>query len=152
MPAKPDEAVRAISTPERAAILALRAELGSFENFTLAGIAGLGDDSRRHPVYVHSKLMIVDDAWATVGSCNLHRYSLFGNSELNVAFADAATVLHLRDTLLGEHLGQDTAGMDGPAALRLLRKTALENARKHTRTDPDWEGLVYRLDPGTHVG
>lgn len=152
MPAEPDEAVRKDPSPERAATLARRADLGNYENFTLAGIAGLGDDGFRHPVYVHSKLMIVDDSWATVGSCNLHRYSLFGNSELNVAFASPAAVLPLRDALLGEHLGQDTAGMDGMTALRLLRKTALENARKRVDNDPDWQGLVYSLDPACHIG
>jgi phosphatidylserine/phosphatidylglycerophosphate/cardiolipin synthase-like enzyme len=96
--------------------------------------------------------MIVDDAWATVGSCNLHRYSLFGNSELNVAFAGEAPVRHLRDTLLGEHLGQGTTGMDGVSALRLLRQTALENARKQAVNDPAWQGLVHWIDPTTHVG
>lgn len=152
MPAEPDEAVPRAPSPERVAILGQRAELGRYENFTLAGIAGLGDDGKRHPVYVHSKLMIVDDAWATVGSCNLHRYSLIGNSELNVAFAGEASVLQLRDALLGEHLGQDTAGMAGASALRLLRQSALENARKLSVDDPEWQGLVYRLDPATHIG
>jgi phosphatidylserine/phosphatidylglycerophosphate/cardiolipin synthase-like enzyme len=152
MPAEPDEEVRTISSPERTAILATRAELGQFENFTLAGLAGLGTDGRRHAVYVHSKLMIVDDAWATVGSCNLHRYSLFGNGELNIAFAGEAPVRHLRDTLLGEHLGLDTTGMDGVSALRLLRQTALENARKQAAGDPAWQGLVHWIDPVTHVG
>jgi hypothetical protein len=27
--------------------------------------------------------MMVDDAWASVGSCNLHHHSLLGNNELN---------------------------------------------------------------------
>ena len=152
MPAGPDVEVRTVTSPERAAILATRAELGRFENFTLAGLAGLGAGSSRHAVYVHSKLMIVDDAWATVGSCNLHRYSLFGNSELNVAFAGDAPVRHLRNTLLGELLGQDTTGMDGASALRLLRETALENTRKQAAGDAAWQGLVHRLDPTRHVG
>lgn len=152
MPAEPDEAVRTVTSPARAAILATRAELGQFENFTLAGLAGPGPNGSRHAVYVHSKLMIVDDAWATVGSCNLHRYSLFGNSELNLAFAGAVPVRQLRDALLGEHLGQDTTGLDGASALRLLRQTALENTRKLSANDPVWQGLVHWLDPATHVG
>jgi len=152
MPAEPDVAVRTVTSPERAAILATRAELGQFENFTLAGLAGLAADGRRHAVYVHSKLMIVDDAWATVGSCNLHRYSLFGNSELNVAFAGEAPVRDIRDTLLGEHLGVNTTGTDGASALRLLRQLALENARKLSAGDPAWQGLVHWIDPVTHVG
>ncbi len=64
------------------------AALGAFDNFTLAAIAGQGADGVRNPVWVHSKLMIVDGAWGTVGSGNLHRFSLFGNAELNASFWD----------------------------------------------------------------
>lgn len=152
MPAEPDAAVRTAVSPERAAALAQRAKLAQFENFTLAGIAGRGSEGRRHPVYVHAKLMIIDDTWATVGSCNLHHYSLFGNTELNVAFSDEPTVRQLRDALLGEHLGLDTTGMDDVAALRRLRETARENARRHTAHDPAWQGLVFQLDPVTYLG
>jgi phosphatidylserine/phosphatidylglycerophosphate/cardiolipin synthase-like enzyme len=35
--------------------------LAQYENCTLAGIAGLGADNKRKPVWVHAKLMIVDD-------------------------------------------------------------------------------------------
>ncbi|MBK8006845.1 MAG: phosphatidylserine/phosphatidylglycerophosphate/cardiolipin synthase family protein [Gemmatimonadetes bacterium] len=59
--------------------------------FFLGGLAGCGVDGARHPVHVHAKLMIVDDGWATVGSCNLHRYSL-EEQRLNVALADPAVV------------------------------------------------------------
>jgi phosphatidylserine/phosphatidylglycerophosphate/cardiolipin synthase-like enzyme len=31
--------------------------------------------------------MLIDDVWATVGSSNLHRFSLFGNGELNAAIS-----------------------------------------------------------------
>jgi cardiolipin synthase len=47
--------------------------------------AGVGFDGKREPIWVRAKLMIVDDEWFTVGSCNLHRASLFGNAELNAA-------------------------------------------------------------------
>jgi cardiolipin synthase A/B len=71
-------------------------QLGTYENFMLAGIAGMGADGRRKSIYVHAKLMLIDDEWATVGSCNLHRFSLFGNGEMNVAFSDPAIVRSLR--------------------------------------------------------
>lgn len=37
----------------------------------------------------HSNLPLreyADDVWATIGSCNLHRYSLFGSGEMNATF------------------------------------------------------------------
>jgi phosphatidylserine/phosphatidylglycerophosphate/cardiolipin synthase-like enzyme len=112
----------------------------------------MGADGRRKPVYVHDKLMLVDDSWATVGSCNLHRYSLFGNSEMNIAFADYRTVRAIRCALLREHLDCDTSGMSDRDALRLFRKIARENRRKLDAGDHAWKGLAFELDPATYIG
>lgn len=110
----------------------------------------MGTDGTRKPVYVHAKLMLIDDDWATVGSCNLHHYSLFGNGELNVAFRDAASVRALRVALFQEHLATDTSGLDDEAALRLFRQIADENRERHDRGDPQWQGLAFRLDGATY--
>src|SRR6185312_7288492 len=107
-----------------------RAALGAYEHFTLAGIAGLNTAGRRTPVYVHAKLMLVDDVWATIGSCNLHGYSLFGNGEMNATFWSPDTVRALRSELCEEHLDHDTSRMDDRASLQLFRKVALENRRR----------------------
>ena len=136
--------------PDGASDLAARAALGRHENFTLAGIAGLGVDGKRKPVYVHDKLMLIDDEWATVGSCNLHRASLFGSSEMNVAFRDPNTVRAIRAELFLEHLAEDTSRMDDRAALRLFRKIALENRRKFDSNNQDWQGLAFSLDITTY--
>jgi phosphatidylserine/phosphatidylglycerophosphate/cardiolipin synthase-like enzyme len=150
LPAVPELASSAPVTQERIDFLASRARLASYDTFTLCGIAGLGDDGRRKPVYVHSKLMLVDDAWATVGSCNLHHYSLFGNGELNVAFWDPAAVRALRVELFQEHLATDTSAMGDTDALRLFRRLAHENRQRHERRDPNWQGLAIRLDAATY--
>jgi cardiolipin synthase len=150
MPAEPG--IGLPISPERRAILEARAELGTFANFLLAGIAGIGADSRRKPVYVHAKLMLVDDEWATAGSCNLHRFSLFGNGEMNVAFAELNTVRAFRCELFREHLDQDTSGLDDRDALKLFRKIAKENRRKFEAGDHIWQGLAFELDINTYVG
>jgi cardiolipin synthase len=150
LPAVPELASSAPVTQERLTFLASRTHLASYENFTLCGIAGLGDDGRRKPVYVHSKLMLIDDAWATVGSCNLHHYSLFGNGELNAAFWDPAAVQALRVELFQEHLAVDTSAMGDVDALRLFRRIAHENRQRHERSDPNWQGLAIRLDAATY--
>ncbi len=41
------------------------------------------------PVYVHAKVVIVDDVWAMVGSDNLNRRSWSHNSELSIGVLDA---------------------------------------------------------------
>ncbi|MDP4256344.1 MAG: phosphatidylserine/phosphatidylglycerophosphate/cardiolipin synthase family protein [Bacteroidota bacterium] len=119
--------------------------LGDFDNFLLAGIAGLGANGQRELVHVHAKLMLIDDVWATAGSCNLHRFSLFGNGEMNVAFFEPNTVHAFRSALLHEHLDQDTSGLNDREALRLFRKIAKENRRRFEAGDPVWQGLAYEL-------
>jgi cardiolipin synthase len=119
--------------------------LTAFENMTLAGIAGIGVDGKRKPVWVHAKLMIVDDEWATVGSCNLHHASLFGNAELNVAFWHPNSARALRTQLLQEHLEIDTSSLDDRAALRLFRRIAAVNRTRLDTGGDAWQGLVFSL-------
>jgi phosphatidylserine/phosphatidylglycerophosphate/cardiolipin synthase-like enzyme len=150
MPAVPDISPIAYQTAERRAFFAARAALGSHCNFTLAGIAGLGADGRRKPVYVHSKLMLVDDAWATVGSCNLHRFSLFGNGELNAAISTPDNIRAFRVELFEEHLGTDTSALDDCAAVRLFHNIARENRQKLESGNSAWQGLAFSLDASTY--
>lgn len=123
------------------------ANLAAFDNFTLAGLAGLGDDGKRNPVWIHSKLMLVDGEWGTVGSCNLHRYSLFGNCEMNAAFWDHETARVLLSELLSEHLTHDISGLDDRAALQLFGKIARNNRRLFENGDSRWQGLTFSLSP-----
>ncbi len=80
--------------------------------FGLTNEAGL-------PVYVHSKVCIIDDRWASVGSDNLNRRSWTSDSEVAVLVVDEralddgdgapappdAFAPTLRRTLVAEHLG-----------------------------------------------
>lgn len=150
VPAEPD--VTLPVPQERRAIRDRRAKLGTYANFMLAGIAGIGADGTRKSVYVHGKLMLVDDEWATVGSCNLHRWSLFGNGEMNVALSEPDTVRAFRCTLLREHLDRDTAGLDDREALRLFRDIAKDNRRRLEAGDHGWQGLAFELDPAVYAG
>jgi cardiolipin synthase len=147
-PAEP-EAERTIDLPERQAFLDARSALGGHDHFTLAGIAGLDANGKRQNVYVHAKLMLIDDAWATIGSGNLHAYSLFGSTEMNASIWDKKFVRALRCELFAEHLGLDTARLDDLDALRLFRRIARENRRKRAAGDSDWQGLAFGLNPST---
>jgi phosphatidylserine/phosphatidylglycerophosphate/cardiolipin synthase-like enzyme len=124
-----------------------RLALSRAPHFTLAGLAGRDADGARQPVHVHAKLMIIDDVWATVGSCNLHRYSVHGNSELNIAFSDATTVRALRSELLAEHLECDTSALDGRAAVSVFRAVSGENTARRIAGNPDWQGIAWAMDP-----
>jgi cardiolipin synthase A/B len=150
MPVAPDLVPSMTVSPERRAFLEARAALGAHASFTLAGIAGLGADGRRKPVWVHSKLMLVDDAWATIGSANLHRFSMFGNAELNAAIAAPEVVRSFRVALLEEHLGEDTSELDDVAALRRFKRVAHTNRERLRRGDHAWQGLVVLLEISTY--
>src|SRR5262249_17446223 len=124
--------------------------LGGYEHFALVGIASPNGLKQPRNIYVHSKIMLVDDAWATIGSCNLHSNSLFGHTEMNAAFWDAEVVRALRRELFFEHLDEDTAGLDDRAALQLFRQIALENGRRSQADDFSWRGLAFALNPATY--
>jgi cardiolipin synthase A/B len=149
MPVVPDPLPTALP-PERQAFLELRATLGAYDHFMLAGIAGLGHDNRRKPVWIHSKLMLVDDTWATVGSANLHRYSMFGNAELNAAICSIDVVRGFRVELFKEHLALDTSELDNAMALRQFRQIARANQARLLQGDHHWQGLAVALDVATY--
>jgi phosphatidylserine/phosphatidylglycerophosphate/cardiolipin synthase-like enzyme len=56
-------------------------------------------------IYVHSKTLIVDDAFAMVGSANTNPRSFAVDTEANIAWYDPAGVKNLRLTLWREMLG-----------------------------------------------
>ena len=69
-------------------------------------VCGEVDGAVRYgPIYLHSKTMVVDDEWATVGSANINERSIFSDPEANVAVEDHAFARDLRCKLMAEHLG-----------------------------------------------
>jgi cardiolipin synthase A/B len=150
LPVAPDRSPTAYDAPERRAFFESRAALGNYDHFTLAGIAGVGHDGRRKPVWIHSKLMLIDDAWVTVGSANLHRWSMFGNAELNAAIASPEIARAFRVALLEEHLGVDTTALSDVEALRTFKRIAVENHAKLMRDDHTWQGLAVALNVATY--
>jgi phosphatidylserine/phosphatidylglycerophosphate/cardiolipin synthase-like enzyme len=69
------------------------------------------------PVYVHAKVCVIDDTWATVGSDNFNLRSWTYDSELSCAVVDTAEpaeyARRLRLTLGTEHLGRTRDNVDG---------------------------------------
>ncbi len=73
------------------------------------------------PVYVHSKICIVDDVWMAVGSDNLNRRSWTHDSEISCAILDAT---------VDEREPRDPTGR-GDGARKLPRDTRLRLACEH---------------------
>jgi phosphatidylserine/phosphatidylglycerophosphate/cardiolipin synthase-like enzyme len=93
------------------------------------------------PVYVHAKVCVVDDVWASVGSDNFNRRSWTHDSELSSA---------VLDTTRDEREPRDPGG-DGDGARVFARELRLRLAREHTDRDPDGSEDADLLDPGTFV-
>ena len=96
------------------------------------------------PIYVHSKLVLADDTWFTIGSANLTRRSWTLDSEINAACVDTRIVRgghvsarRLRVDLLAEHLQLrpvETPLVEDPLdAFRLVREV-LDGRRPWMRT------------------
>ncbi|HEY3534872.1 MAG TPA: phospholipase D family protein [Pedococcus sp.] len=64
------------------------------------------------PVYVHAKVCVIDDTWASTGSDNFNRRSWTHDSELTAVVLDEEYARDLRLSLAAEHLDRldDVAG------------------------------------------
>jgi phosphatidylserine/phosphatidylglycerophosphate/cardiolipin synthase-like enzyme len=69
------------------------------------GVYSLVRRSDSSDIYVHSKLMIVDDAWFIVGSPNINPRSFGLDDEIALAVRDSTLAERLRLELWKEHLG-----------------------------------------------
>jgi phosphatidylserine/phosphatidylglycerophosphate/cardiolipin synthase-like enzyme len=107
-------------------------------------------EGKRRAAYVHAKMMAVDDVWVTVGSCNLHPFSLNGHTEMNASIWDADIARALRTALFDQHLGVGTASLDDRAALQAFRDIARKNRDQLERQAPEWQGRVFALRPETY--
>lgn len=145
----PDAAAARLTVASQAFFDSLAA-LGKHEHFLLAGLVTGRPEGGHQNVYVHAKIALVDDGWATIGSANVANRSFYGDTELNASFWHAPTVRALRAQLLREHLARDTSGQDDRAALRLFRERARDNAARWFRGEP-LDGLAVALDPGRYA-
>ncbi|HEX2309031.1 MAG TPA: phospholipase D-like domain-containing protein [Jatrophihabitantaceae bacterium] len=84
------------------------------------------------PVYVHAKVVVVDDVWAMIGSDNLNRRSWTHDSELSCAVLDERT---------DERDPPDPAGQ-GDNARVFARDLRLRLLREHLDRDDDMADLV----------
>lgn len=101
-----------------------------------AAIYGL-ENHAATPVYVHAKVCVVDDVWASVGSDNVNRRSWTHDSELSCAVVD------------GERDDREPRVIDGfgNGARRFARDLRLRLAREHL--DRDEGNDADLIDPVT---
>jgi phosphatidylserine/phosphatidylglycerophosphate/cardiolipin synthase-like enzyme len=136
---------RARKIPAVQPFFELVASLDRHPGFSLAAIAATAAPGDYREIYVHAKIALVDDAWATIGSTNTADRSFQRDTELNASIWHGDVVRRLRRELFQEHLGLDTGALDDRAALRRFHEQARDNAWRRLAGQP-LEGLAYQLD------
>ncbi|MNJ21731.1 cardiolipin synthetase [compost metagenome] len=82
------------------------------------------------PVYVHSKLMIVNDVFTTLGSANINTRSMQVDSELNIAHEWGSVTKKLRKELFELHTGGKGAQEDPEEAFDMWEEIIAENNKR----------------------
>jgi phosphatidylserine/phosphatidylglycerophosphate/cardiolipin synthase-like enzyme len=99
-------------------------------------------NNKRKQIYVHSKIMIVDDKWITVGSANTDRDGFEASTEFDLGINSSKLAIQLRVKLLTEHIGirqhdslesLDTNLDNFNEGFELLEKVAQDNGRRVQR-------------------
>jgi len=98
------------------------------------GIYGI-ENRAGTPVYVHAKVCVVDDVWASVGSDNVNRRSWTHDSELSCAVIDESR----------DEREPHTLDRFGDGARVFARELRLQLAREHLEREPDADRDL--LDP-----
>ncbi|TWR83930.1 hypothetical protein FJD38_24015, partial [Pseudomonas saxonica] len=69
--------------------------------------------ARYKNIYVHSKLLLVDDVYTLLSSANINIRSMHSDSELGIAHPHPVLAKSLREKLWGMHAGEvDTSALD----------------------------------------
>jgi phosphatidylserine/phosphatidylglycerophosphate/cardiolipin synthase-like enzyme len=87
--------------------------------------------AKRRQIYVHSKVMVVDDKWVTVGSANIDKNGFKDSSELNLGMTSPRLAQELRVRLWQEHLQDFASDLgDFEQGFYMWEKVANENGRR----------------------
>ena len=68
---------------------------------------------RYREIYIHSKLLLIDDGFVTLGSANLNQRSMAVDSEINLATNDLTLARGLRERIWSQHSGGAVTGKSG---------------------------------------
>lgn len=86
--------------------MTLESEFGLKVSVAMLNVSAFDKDRWRYrEIYIHSKLMLVDDVFMTLGSANLNQRSMAVDSEINIATVDHRVARDLRKRVWRMHSG-----------------------------------------------
>lgn len=113
--------------------------------------------TRRHPIYIHSKMMIIDDEYIVIGSANINERSMGGGRDTEIAFGaiqpafraeyqgngdvylPRGDIAAFRRALWCEHLGECEKVFEDPASPECISRIydmTLANWNAYVNEDP----------------
>jgi phosphatidylserine/phosphatidylglycerophosphate/cardiolipin synthase-like enzyme len=97
-------------------------------------------------IYVHSKIMIIDDKFITIGSANLDKNGLRDSTEFNISIISSLLAKQFRIKLWKEHLGHKSLQEDKlynfNEGFKLWKETAYSNGI-NLKNNRAIKGFVY---------
>jgi len=132
------------------AALRLAGDGEKVKNYSLISQAPKSNN-RRKQIYVHSKIMIVDNKWITIGSANTDRDGFEASTEFDLGIDSSKLAVQLRIKLWSEHLGitqhnssdsPNTDLNDFDEGFEVLEKVAQDNGRRVHRGE-SIKGHIY---------
>ncbi|MDQ4073066.1 MAG: phospholipase D-like domain-containing protein [Thermoproteota archaeon] len=104
---------------------------------------------KRRQIYVHSKILIVDDCWITIGSANMDKKGFRDSIELDFGITSPKLACQIRTKLWNEHLNTSQKDLFPEDVLRNFHegfnawdKLASENGKRVQNKEPI-QGHVY---------
>jgi len=123
---------------DKPSIAALESKYGLKVAVAMLQTSGMdGRRMRYREIYIHSKLLLVDDSFFSLGSANLNQRSMAVDSEINLATNDARRAKDLRRKIWGKLSGGTVDGKNGSPAevaeafLKWTQTMAINSKRKN---------------------
>lgn len=137
---------------DKPSIAALEKKYGLKVAVAMLQTSGMDVDGRRmryREIYIHSKLLLVDDSFFSLGSANLNQRSMAVDSEINLATNDAKRAKDLRQRIWGKLSGGTVDGKNGSpseiAQAFLDWKITRNNNEKKKRESQSMTGFLLPL-------
>nr|WP_315212096.1 phospholipase D-like domain-containing protein [uncultured Duganella sp.] len=138
------EVVAYANAIEKPTALTLETEFGLKVSVAMLNACdSVGGKFRYREIYIHSKLMLIDDTFMTVGSANLNLRSMAVDSEINLATVNPQLVRELRKRIWGSLTAGQIDGGDGG---RKDIKLAYEKWNKHMSKNQEAKKVRQRMD------
>ena len=108
-------------------------------------------------IYIHSKLMVIDDAFFTLGSANLNVRSMAADSEINVASDDHDEAGRVRKMVWHQHargFGQTDGGCGGRMAIAAAFKAwkkLMDNNKQAVRDGNAITGFLVQFQDDRQI-